>query len=261
MNWNTEGHHNIAVGEYALGSNTEGHHNVGVGDNTLLGNYGSANTALGFYAGINSSLSNGCTFLGTGASTSAWQDNLENATAIGAQAKVTASHSIRLGDDQITSIGGQVDWTSMSDGRFKKQVKQDVKGLDFILQLRPVTYQWDVEKLESFRPKSPRADSLKFSKSDIGQMRFTGFVAQEVEQAAQAVGFDFSGVDKPANESDPYGLRYAEFTVPLVKAVQEQQAMIEQLQVQMLQVQQLLSSIQEENQQLKKEVASLKTDR
>ena len=40
-------------------------------------------------------------------------------------------------------------------------------------------------------------------------------------------GVDFSGVDKPKNDTDQYGLRYAEFVVPLVKAVQEQQAIID----------------------------------
>jgi uncharacterized protein YlxW (UPF0749 family) len=37
-------------------------------------------------------------------------------------------------------------------------------------------------------------------------------------------------VRAPQNEKDHYSLRYAEFVVPLVKAVQEQQKMIEQLQ-------------------------------
>ena len=37
------------------------------------------------------------------------------------------------------------------------------------------------------------------------------------------------GVDPAQNENDHYGLRYAEFVVPLVKAVQEQQVMIEEL--------------------------------
>ena len=39
--------------------------------------------------------------------------------------------------------------------------------------------------------------------------------------AAKKAGFTFSGVDVPKNENDYYGLRYAEFTVPLVKAIQE----------------------------------------
>ena len=49
-----------------------------------------------------------------------------------------------------------------------------------------------------------------------------------MELAAESVGYDFSGVDKPKNEDDFYGLRYAEFVVPLVKAIQEQQQIIEQ---------------------------------
>ena len=50
-----------------------------------------------------------------------------------------------------------------------------------------------------------------------------------MEAAAKKLGFNFSGVDAPKNENDMYGLRYAEFVVPLVKAVQEQQQMIEEL--------------------------------
>jgi regulator of replication initiation timing len=38
---------------------------------------------------------------------------------------------------------------------------------------------------------------------------------------ARDINYDFSGVDKPKNENDFYSLRYAEFVVPLVKAVQE----------------------------------------
>ena len=56
----------------------------------------------------------------------------------------------------------------------------------------------------------------------------TGFIAQEVEAAAKKVGFDFDGVSTPENETDLYGIRYAEFVVPLVKAMQEQQEIIEQ---------------------------------
>ncbi|MEO6130508.1 MAG: hypothetical protein ABIQ02_01580, partial [Saprospiraceae bacterium] len=58
---------------------------------------------------------------------------------------------------------------------------------------------------------------------------YSGFIAQEVEDAAKAINYEFSGVDAPKNDSDLYGLRYAEFVVPLVKAVQEQQIQIEEL--------------------------------
>jgi hypothetical protein len=66
--------------------------------------------------------------------------------------------------------------------------------------------------------------------SEKEKMVYSGFVAQEVEQAAGSLGYDFSGADKPKNENDFYGLRYAEFVVPLVKAIQEQQQIITDLQ-------------------------------
>ncbi len=50
---------------------------------------------------------------------------------------------------------------------------------------------------------------------------YTGFIAQDVEKLAKEVSFDFSGVDVPKNETDLYGLRYAEFVVPIVKGMQE----------------------------------------
>ena len=35
------------------------------------------------------------------------------------------------------------------------------------------------------------------------------------DDEGEEIGFDFSGVDKPKNEEDYYGLRYSEFVVPL----------------------------------------------
>ena len=60
-------------------------------------------------------------------------------------------------------------------------------------------------------------------------MRQSGFIAQEVESAVAETGMSFTGVDAPLSEEGMYGLRYSEFVVPLVKAVQEQQEMIREL--------------------------------
>ena len=67
------------------------------------------------------------------------------------------------------------------------------------------------------------------SRQKKANIRSAGFIAQEVEELANRLGFEFSGVDAPQNEHSMYFLRYAEFVVPLVKAVQEQQDMIEEL--------------------------------
>ena len=71
---------------------------------------------------------------------------------------------------------------------------------------------------------------INTSSSDaINNIQYTGFVAQDVQTAAQNIGYDFSGVDKPASDKDIYALRYSDFVVPLVKAVQEQQQVIDNL--------------------------------
>jgi hypothetical protein len=141
----------------------------------------------------------------------------------------------------MTSIGGKVGWSTFSDGRFKKNIKEDVPGLAFIMKLRPVTYNYDNAKLNAFfgvkdkSPKNSKTSSQVSFAAATGVARaedntqYTGFVAQEVQTAASQVGYNFSGVDKPGNDHDIYALRYSDFVAPLVKAVQEQQQTIETL--------------------------------
>ena len=61
-------------------------------------------------------------------------------------------------------------------------------------------------------------------------VRQTGFVAQEVDALVKKSKYVFHGVDAPKNGNDPYSIRYAEFVVPLVKAVQELSVMNEERQ-------------------------------
>ena len=257
---NTTGSYNTAIGRWGMYNNTTGGFNVGIGHKALATNTtGSFNTAIGDSADVASAA-------------------LTNATAIGFGAIAAASNSVRVGNTAVTSIGGQVGWSTLSDGRFKKNVSENVKGLDFIMKLRPVTYLYDFEKIRdgqqgagivndniernviarfasaksnnklpnyklksklkapSFAiaslPNQPAVATANYQQevNANDQIRYTGFIAQEVEATAKSVGFDFSGVDKPKNENDHYALRYAEFVVPLVKAVQEQQALINEQQ-------------------------------
>jgi len=151
-----------------------------------------------------------------------------NSVAIGPNAVVTANNEIYLGNAGITSIGGVVNWTATSDQRFKTDVEENVVGLDFINRLRPVTYHMDANLVaEQFVQDLP--ESLQPTLNEKSRIRYTGFLAQEVEVAAYESGFDFSGIDKPSAERNAYGIRYAEFTVPLVKSVQELSLRVEEL--------------------------------
>jgi TPP-dependent indolepyruvate ferredoxin oxidoreductase alpha subunit len=94
------------------------------------------------------------------------------------------------------------------------------------MALRPVTYNLDMDAIANFH-ETPDSLRLEESERKAGEILQTGFIAQEVELAAKKLGYDFSGVDAPKNDKDNYGLRYSEFVVPLVKAMQEQQTLIQ----------------------------------
>ena len=94
------------------------------------------------------------------------------------------------------SISDQVGWTTLLESRFKRNINEDVPGLGFIMKLRPVTYNLDHDALEEY---IGTADFLKSDKADAiqGRILYTGFKAREVEEAANSLGFYFSGVDTP----------------------------------------------------------------
>ncbi len=227
---NTTGSFNATSGYGALYYNTTGGNNTAIGSATLLSNStGSSNTALGYYANTASGA-------------------LTNATAVGANATVMTSNQVVIGSTGVTSIGGYANWSNFSDGRFKKNIQPNVPGLAFINKLTPVTYTLDISGIEAKLHKNdpslpdnggggrthylddPVAKQAIQEKSSV---TYTGFVAQDVEKAADLIGFAFSGVDKPKNiDQSFYALRYGDFVPPLVKAVQELSSKFDSLQSQ-----------------------------
>jgi hypothetical protein len=219
------GNYNTACGYITLANNTSGQYNTAVGANALDNiTTGSYNTAIGYSAGH----SNPGTYT--------------NVTAIGYNAQNTQSNQVRLGNTSVTSIGGNAGWTNFSDGRAKKNIRAEVPGLAFINLLQPVTYNLNLDAMdEILKSDAPVNDSLQTvrspeereilakAKANKEKQVYSGFIAQDVEKAAQSIGYDFSGVDVPENEKSAYGLRYGDFVVPLVKAVQELSKQVEEL--------------------------------
>ena len=283
--YNSKSNNNVALGTEALFSATSGNQNIAIGYQSLYSTTGSNNVAIGYntlYASAASSYNSACGFsslnsnttgfgntalgsiamntnttgtynTGLGYGTNVSVNNLSNATAIGASAIVDASDKVRVGNNFVSSIGGQVTWTSFSDGRIKQNIRENVPGLSFINLLRPVTYHFNLAKENELMGQK---DTLQWdSKYDIEKTSFTGFVAQDVDAASQKINYDFSGVDKSGKIM---GLRYAEFVVPLVKAVQELSAKNEQLTVNNEQLKSKAIDQEKINEQLKKDMADLK---
>lgn len=116
-----------------------------------------------------------------------------------------------------------------SDGRFKKIVRADVPGMTFIRKLRPVTYDVDIEAINAYYDALTKNIDLRppMKLASKASVRQSGFIAQEVERAAAEAGYSFSGIDKPSNTNALYGLRYADFVVPVIKGIQEHDLIIE----------------------------------
>src|SRR6266496_677961 len=241
----TSGTGNTANGYQALYRNNDGSYNTANGSLALTNNTtGNFNSALG-YASLNQNTTGfNNTALGSEADVS--KNNLFNATAIGYGAIVDESNKVRIGDGSVKSIGGAVDWTKLSDGRYKKNIKENVAGLAFINSLRPITYTVNIQGLNEYYNKGRKqllSDSvsaneeavnaeMKKAEDEASKIVYNGFIAQEVEETAKKLNYEFSGVDKPQSKDGVYGLRYAEFVVPLVKAVQELSKMNDALQKQ-----------------------------
>lgn len=219
----TNGNENSFFGSNIASANTSGSNNVAVGSKAYNETVSSnGNTAVGYQAGDNFDMGNNNTLIGSATDVSA--NGFVNSTALGYNATITASNQVRIGTIGTTSIGGYQNWTNISDGRFKTNIKQNVPGLDFVTKLQPVTYNLDIDGLNKKIGKAGADINSTVQSAMQQQIKstvFSGFIAQEVEAAAKALGYSFSGVDAPKNDNDFYGLRYADFVVPLVKSVQE----------------------------------------
>ncbi len=253
---NNGGKFNTAIGFAALFSNQNGLDNVGVGYNALDGN-SSGNGNVGVGVSTLQENSTGYNLTAVGNYVDVAMDGYFNSTAIGYGANIDGSNEVILGNNFITSIKAQVNGiTTLSDGRFKKNINENVPGLEFIKLLRPVTYNYNIKGLDAYR--APNSQSSKGpGGTGTAQLQtkdenaiiqkekilYTGLIAQDVESAAKKIKYNFSGLYKPQNSKDTYGLSYVDFVVPLIKAAQQLSASNDSLQSQITDLQNQLNEI------------------
>lgn len=234
---NVNGNENTFIGAFAGQSNTDGLHNsffgVNAGNSNSLGNentfigahagyfntFGNNNTFVGNFAGQDNTSGSNNTFLGFEADASSGA--FTNVTAIGAGALATSSNSVVIGNSAVINIGGQVSWGTLSDQRLKTNIVPEQLGLDFILALRPVSYTY-------------------VTKGQEGK-RYSGLIAQEVHATLRQMGTSFSGIVLPQDDNDFYSIRYADFVIPLINAVKEQDEKIKLLENKLIELEKRLN--------------------
>ena len=238
---NTTGTYNSALGTYALRSNVSGDKNTAIGNSALLASTGSNNTAIGFTAlkdntsgskntavGFNASagLSTGTNNTSIGAD--ATNLNFSNSTAIGYYASVTADNQVQLGNYSTTTYAfGSIQ--NRSDARDKADIRNTKLGLDFILSLRPVDYKYNYR--DSYRVINPDGSEtyLLNDGSKTHKEYNHGFIAQEVKKIMEEKSLEFGGLNdlNKIGGKDMLYIGYTEFIAPIVKAIQEQNNIIE----------------------------------
>ena len=241
----TTGQYNVLLGNYALSSTSNANQNTIAGHNAALAYTATGNTNntfVGYQTAFTQVGGTGNTYIGYAIDVAPASSSFSNSTGLGQGVQITASNQVRVGNTSVNSIGGQVGWTTFSDERIKKNIREDVGGLDFIMLLKPVTYNYDYEKLNALQT-GKKSNLVTLDNPNTG-IRFSGFIAQQVEAAAISTNYNFSGVDRPVNENTPYGIRYAEMVVPLVKAVQDLKQIIDKQQQEIEQLKSVIKTKQ-----------------
>lgn len=222
----------IAIGSNVLRDCTNGT-NLGMGTNTLLAlitgftnvavgrnsaqslTSGSGNTCLGAQSGLTLMTGNNNTFIGFSAG-DANILNGSNNTVIGYNAEASTSftsNQITLGNASVTSLRCAVtSITSLSDERDKDEITDLSAGLDFINEIKPVSFTWN-----------DRNEEGKHGIKD------SGFTAQNLKEVQEK--YNLSDELKLVNEENPEKLEasYGRLIPVLVKAIQDLSAKVEAL--------------------------------
>ena len=218
-----DGTYNTALGKSALSANCADN-NTAVGASAGLVVTGAGNTLMGEAAGIAvTSGSNNCILGSNAGRTGGPGGNI-----------TTASNTISLGNESVATANIQVDWTVASDARDKTDFTALDLGLDFVKALAPVTYKWD--KRSNYGDKTADDYDLTSQTPDGTHKEDwldIGFKAQEVEALEIAAGYNKDSntnlVSSHTGDGKQMGLKYSKFVPILVKAIQEQNALIEAL--------------------------------
>ena len=224
---------NSMFGVDAGTDNTTGEKNSFFGANTgLMSTTGTRNTFIGNYSGGDKDYTGSYNTL-LGASTSATSGSLTYATAVGADAVAASSNSVTLGrpnGEDLVRIPGNLVVATLSTGgstplcrnayllvatcassaRYKSNIVSFGSGLDLIRHLRPVSFNWK-----------------------DGGIRDLGLVAEEVAEVEPLL------VTRN-KEGEIEGVKYDRIAVVLVKAFQEQQRYIEDVEKQIDALKQLV---------------------
>jgi hypothetical protein len=221
---NTTGANNVAMGASALAANTTGANNVATGVSALAVNtFGSDNTAVGLQAlcantsacyntAVGSSALSGTTIgnrnvaIGNSAGsiiTTGGSNTIVGTFAQASSATVSNEVSIYNGSQTARFQGAPGLWSFVSDARDKTDVEPLPLGLEFVKELQPRKFKWD----------------MRNSEVDKGR-ESAGFIAQEVLAVQEQFDADYTNIVR-TDDPEQYTFAAAGLIPMMVNAIKE----------------------------------------
>ena len=224
------GYQNVFIG-YNIASSSSlagAFQNTAVGGSTLTAlTTGDDNTCLGKGAGSTITTGSRNILIGVGAATSAVGVNDEIVIGKDVGGGGASSFVFGSGSYDTKCEFNSTTWTNPSDIRLKEDIQDEVIGLDFINDLRPVTFRW---KKEKDIPQTLRAYKEGSEKRAANGKYNHGFIAQEVKEVIDR--YDLKDGFNMWSEDELDGRQRvgeAALMPLMVKAVQELSAKVEEL--------------------------------
>jgi hypothetical protein len=208
------------------------------GYNTFVGSYcgygvttGQENTFYGYQAGhhgVSTTTGNYNVFIGQYAHGSSATQSQE--ISLGHNVACTGNQNFTFGygtTDSNISFGG-TSITAPSDVRLKENIEDEKIGLDFINELRPVTFQW---KKANEVPSEMRVYDADSEERVMNGKYNHGFIAQEVKEVIDRYDFKegFDMWTEDAHDGGRQRIGDASLMPLMVKAVQELSAKVDDL--------------------------------
>ena len=192
---NTIGEYNNAFGYEALTTNISGNRNNGFGYGTLRVATGSFNSALGHAAGSTATTGSSNIFLGNNSVPSA----------------VGVSNEVNIYNGSVVARfqGAAAAWTFVSDARDKDNIENLNFGLNFINQLQPRKFSWNIRNSDVDKGKEA-----------------AGFIAQELASVVESQSADCLGLVY-TNDPNQFSIAQTNLIPVLVNAIKELNAKFE----------------------------------
>ena len=231
--------YNVIVGSFCGNSLTSGNGDCLIGSNNSQNiTSGINNTILGISAGAGQTTQSNNSICGYYSNCAdATSIHYSNCSILGSNIRngvISGNNQVQLGDSSTnTYIYGVLQ--IRSDSRDKNCIRDTILGLDFINELRPVDYKWDLREdyKQSVIDENHNLTEINLPKdgSKTRNRYHHGLIAQEVKMACDKLGVDFGGYQNHQINGgyDRLSIGYEELICPLIKAVQELKLKNEQL--------------------------------